>query len=202
MKKWLYFAIYLTLVACVADSPFSDAWTTARTFAGTRKITNSQGHGTGFFVKADSKRFYLVTAAHVTNPGTVSINGRPATVIATHATQDLSLISVKRDKHLWQQYEFAIPHLQEQVTLLGYAGRFGTPLINTGHVSSISFEGGHVTFDGGCHPGQSGGPLVNNNGRVVAMIVMMPSMYGMFPNPTVAICVPSKVIKKFIKENL
>lgn len=131
--------------------------------------------GTGFFIAEK----HIVTNHHVvedakvvsveTSGGTVAGN-----VIATDADLDLALIEVqaKASKPLSLCLESIAPG--RTVFAYGYGqlgGENSQLLVSRGTISAVQDNGRRLIFDGKVNPGNSGGPLVDADGRWVGVVV-------------------------------
>ena len=140
--------------------------------------TPSGSSGTGFIV--DSAKGYILTNQHVVKDyqivnvvlydGTM-VSGR---VMASDATRDIALLRMSSSVS-FPALSFATSvRIGEPVVVLGYPlGHFlGSELtVTRGIVSSFrNFEGvDHLQTDAATNPGNSGGPWLNLEGKVVGM---------------------------------
>jgi len=141
-------------------------------------VDTTEGRGTGFFVSNDT----VVTNAHVVEGATyVTLRGgagdqMPAMVTSRNTDLDLAVLHVSKAK------------AGQPVLPLGSSGEvrvgqeivaIGSPMglqntVTRGIVSSLR-RMGQVTLiqtDAAINPGNSGGPLLDHNGRVVAVATM------------------------------
>jgi S1-C subfamily serine protease len=141
-------------------------------------VDTTEGRGTGFFVSSDT----VVTNAHVVDGATyVTLRGgtgdqTPAMVTSRNTDLDLAVLHVSKAK------------AGQPVLQLGSSGdvrvgqeivAIGSPMglqntVTRGIVSSLR-RVGQVTLiqtDAAINPGNSGGPLLDHNGRVVAVATM------------------------------
>ena len=141
-----------------------------------------QGSGTAFIVHPDG---LLLTAHHVIDEATsitVSCNGRPAVaeiVRSSSATIDLAVLEadgVGAESYLRLSPQ-SVPSLGDDVFTIGYPtpDLLGTdPKYTNGTVSALSGLHGDASFlqiSVPIQPGNSGGPLVNEDGDVVGVVV-------------------------------
>jgi S1-C subfamily serine protease/Holliday junction resolvasome RuvABC ATP-dependent DNA helicase subunit len=153
----------------------------AATTANNPQIPKGKGpsNGTGFFVTADG---YVVTNAHVVegceDPQVVSGSGQPvaAQVIARDAANDLALLKVPARSE-------QVAHLRAGVRIGEEIAAFGYPLLGTlstggnfttGNVSALAGfknDSRHVQITAPIQPGNSGGPVVDQCGNVVGVVV-------------------------------
>ena len=141
-------------------------------------VDTTEGRGTGFFVSNDT----VITNAHVVDGATyVTLRGgagdqTPAMVTSRNTDLDLAVLHVSKAK------------AGQPVLALGSSGdvrvgqeivAIGSPMglqntVTRGIVSSLR-RVGQVTLiqtDAAINPGNSGGPLLDHNGRVVAVATM------------------------------
>jgi S1-C subfamily serine protease/ATP-dependent 26S proteasome regulatory subunit len=137
------------------------------------------GSGTGFFVTADG---YVVTNAHVVegcdDPKVVCGLAGPiaAQVLARDAANDLALLKV----------DFASDHvatLRARVRVGEEVAAFGYPLqgllaaggnFTVGNVSALAGlknDSGRIQISAPVQPGNSGGPVVDQSGNVIGVVV-------------------------------
>lgn len=137
------------------------------------------GTGTGFVVSTDG---YLVTCAHVVEDATeitVSLgkNKWPAKVVAVDLLQDLAVVRVEaNDLPVLSLTEAEDVELAEPVYVIGYplSDMLGKGIkVTTGTIAGVAEEadGGSRQFqvDAAMNPGNSGGPIVDPQGRVVGV---------------------------------
>jgi S1-C subfamily serine protease len=138
------------------------------------------GFGTGWAAWRADGVTYLITAAHVaqyaithgTRDVTVNQHGRswPGVVVSTDSANDLAVIRVSHlsAPPLWQRPNArASPVVGDQILLVGSPfGLQGT--VTTGVVSRIG--GDQIITDAAANPGNSGGPAVDADGRVVGVL--------------------------------
>ncbi|MBG0777619.1 MAG: trypsin-like peptidase domain-containing protein [Desulfovibrionaceae bacterium] len=160
------------------DMPFKS--TPERVVDGVATIILPSGHGSGFLISKDG---YMLTNYHVAG-GLDEVKVRfksgielPAKVIRAHKLRDVALIKVD----LGNAPALALRAAPVKVTERVYA--IGTPrleslsnTVSTGVVSALRVdddEGGLplIQSDVDTHGGNSGGPLVDENGNVVAICV-------------------------------
>jgi len=166
---------------------------TVRVFAvhgvGTARIPTSSGgqrllalpessHGSGLLVSADG---LIVTARHVVDDGTLLAVWVPgidrafeAQVVHEDATWDLAVIAIQGT---FPDFVPLAPlgralRIREQVSAIGYpldASRID-PQSAQGIVAGV-LPSGELQLDIGVNPGNSGGPLIDAQERVVGMVV-------------------------------
>lgn len=133
-----------------------------------------RGTGTAFFVNNTD----LVTAAHVVADcsGLARIDGAPLDLVAVHPDLDLALLSSRERSRSWIALGSA-PALGQRVFALGYPffGRYGTGLnMTAGNVSvmvGLADDPDGLTITAPVQPGNSGGPLLGRDGRLIGVVV-------------------------------
>lgn len=150
--------------------------------AGVVRIKTKTGHGSGFFISPD----YVLTNKHVvkdyqdveiTNDfSDIALQSR---VVAKSREFDLALIRVenadKLSRIVLELGDSRSTKTGESITLFGYPlianltitttfGRISARRPNTNHGECFQLSGAEA------NPGNSGGPLVNNNGQVIGIL--------------------------------
>jgi S1-C subfamily serine protease len=134
--------------------------------------------GSGFLAWTAGGSSYLVTAEHVVDdaPQTITVTRKggswSADVVAHDRRHDLALIRVEgrpqQAAPLWQRPRARQPKTGDQLLLIGSPfGLGGT--VTTGIVSRVTKEA--IQTDAAANPGNSGGPAVARDGRVVGVLV-------------------------------
>jgi S1-C subfamily serine protease len=135
--------------------------------------------GSGFVAWSDGSSTYLLTADHVvqgTIVGGVTVTRKgkswPAEISAEDAGNDLALVRIDGKPAgaapLWQHPSKRKPAVGDQLLLVGSPfGLAGT--VTTGVVSRVMKK--YVQTDAAANPGNSGGPAVDQHGRVVGVLV-------------------------------
>jgi WD40 repeat protein/S1-C subfamily serine protease len=161
------------------------------------KVVTRQGSasGTGFLVKADGQTGYIVTNRHVVfprsaTPGRIEVvfwSGIPkkeqtarAELVASDPDRDLAVLKVTGFDGLPKPLDLAQkPELVETtaVAILGFplGEKLGKNItISKGAISSLRLneqgEPAVVQIDANINPGQSGGPVVDSQGRLVGVL--------------------------------
>jgi S1-C subfamily serine protease len=141
-------------------------------------VETDAGLGTGFVGWTDADGVYVVTANHVVANASSSVTLTRAgqswrgDVQAQDAKDDLAVIRLDGRPAgaapLWQRATHAPPAIGDQVLLVGSPfGLSGT--VTTGVVSRVTPK--LVQTDAAANPGNSGGPAVDKQGRVVGVLV-------------------------------
>ncbi|GGC87105.1 hypothetical protein GCM10011512_12530 [Tersicoccus solisilvae] len=161
-----------------ADPTWADVYSKVKSGVALIEVTTCDGggHGTGFVVGPN----LVMTAAHVVDGQTaisVSLPGgvSSAQVIGFDPGDDLALL---RLDDAVQGYRFAVqqalPSVASDVATIGFP--LGAEMTFTeGRVSTVNAEidgvSGLIKTDTAINHGNSGGPLLDNKGRVVGVVV-------------------------------
>ena len=120
----------------------------------------------------------VLTNAHVVDGCTdLRIDGRPATLRNVSDTYDLALLSIDAAKALpYAAFAPEAAGLNSDVTVLGYplSGLLGGLNVTRGAVSAVTgLSGDSITMQitAPVQPGNSGGPVVDDKGQVVGVVV-------------------------------
>jgi S1-C subfamily serine protease len=142
-------------------------------------VETDDGLGTGFVAWQDGDSTYLLTAAHVVEgqaSGTVTITRKKGSwsgeVQGIDEKNDLAVIRVNGRpagaKPLWQDPHRSVPHQGDELVLIGSPfGYSGT--VTTGVVSRVTPR--EIQTDAAANPGNSGGPALTKDGRIVGVLV-------------------------------
>ncbi|WP_051539367.1 S1C family serine protease [Sulfitobacter sp. 20_GPM-1509m] len=136
---------------------------------------SASSSGTGIVVRSDG---LVLTNAHVVDGCTdLRIDGRPATLRNVSDTYDLALLSIDAAKALpYAAFAPEAAGLNSDVTVLGYplSGLLGGLNVTRGAVSAVTgLSGDSITMQitAPVQPGNSGGPVVDDKGQVVGVVV-------------------------------
>jgi S1-C subfamily serine protease len=134
-------------------------------------------YGSAFFISPDG---YLLTNDHVVAKCdqmlVVTEDGEyPARVVAANEPLDLALLKVNKKGMPYAAFAATLPEAGDTVYAVGYpiADELGGIKITDGIVSGLSGEAGDETrlqLSIPVHPGNSGGPLLDETGLVVGVI--------------------------------
>lgn len=168
-------------------------------------VTVSLDEGTGWVAWVKGGSSYVITANHVVvlsvdrgeygarvHTGTKIWLGR---IVKTDPDNDLALIRVPRRiaPPLWQRPVYVPPLVGDELLLagspLGYEGS-----ITTGVVGRVAPD--EIQTDAAAYPGISGGPAVDENGRVVGVLVSGEGENLNFATPINRACVRLRVCKR------
>ncbi|HAZ08538.1 MAG TPA: hypothetical protein DCZ01_08480 [Elusimicrobia bacterium] len=199
------------------DANFSDL--VAQVKPSVVRVLVGGGIGTGFIV---DPRGYVVTAAHVAEMGAefqIALSDKrtamPGVVIAVQPSRDLALLRIKSERVDWPALEISERDLQEGETVATMGYPLGLPFsVSRGIVSGAARyfppkegqkdrRGVAVTYlqtDATMNPGNSGGPLVDMNGRVVGVNDFIMSRVNEFNG--LGFAITSGDVKAFLDEFL
>ena len=141
-------------------------------------VETDAGLGTGFVGWRDADGTYVITADHVVKEATTGVtlsrSGQSwqGEVSAEDSKNDLAVIRLDAQpaeaEPLWQNPRRGVPSVGDQLLLVGSPfGLSGT--VTTGVVSRVTPK--LVQTDAAANPGNSGGPAVDKQGRVVGVLV-------------------------------
>lgn len=158
--------------------------------------------GTGWVVRDEGDTVLVVTAAHVVQNEThLLVDGILASVVAIDLDTDLAILRVEKYKRKWKIWQMADARAEEEARAVGYTWPNGlsdpeTFLSYHGHVTTLDFAG-FVAFNGGCFPGLSGGPLINQNGRVIGVCSQFGAAWGL-PFETAVLFSPISNVRQLL----
>ena len=166
-------------------------------------IESEDGHGSGFLVSAEG---HLITNYHVVagketvdivlNDGT-EIEGA---VVRFNDYADLALVKIDRQDSLY----FNLPG-SKQYEVGGDVYAIGTPntvelgqTLSKGIVSGLRKNGGNdwIQTDVSVNPGNSGGPLISQNGELLGVVNSKIVGFGV---EGIAFCIPAEKISEFLR---
>jgi len=142
-------------------------------------VRTPYGLGSGFVGWSDGDQSYVITAYHVVRDlsgsgVTLSRQGGSwgGEVTAVDPRHDLALIRVDGKPAaaapLWQRADTSPPQTGDELLLVGSPyGLQGT--VTTGIVSRVTRK--YIQTDAAANPGNSGGPAIDKQGRVVGVVV-------------------------------
>lgn len=151
----------------------------ARVLRSVFTVRTPYGLGTGFVAWRSGSDSYVLTAYHVVKNLTgsnVTLSRKGGSwggeLTAIDPKHDLALIRVDGKPAgaapLWQKADTAPPRTGDQLLLVGSPyGLEGT--VTTGIVSRVTKK--EIQTDAAANPGNSGGPLIDKQGRMVGVIV-------------------------------
>jgi S1-C subfamily serine protease len=141
-------------------------------------VETDEGLGTGFVGWRGADATYVITADHVVKDASMGVTLSRAgqswqgEVRAEDAKNDLAVIRLDAQPvgavPLWQKPRRGVPAVGDELLLAGSPfGLSGT--VTTGVVSRVTPK--LVQTDAAANPGNSGGPAVDKQGRVVGVLV-------------------------------
>jgi serine protease Do len=145
--------------------------------AGVVTVFAGNGHGSGFFIDENG---YLLTDAHVVGEAKMVtvrlVTGREIVgeVIRSDKKRDVAIVKVEEEKMI------PLPVSSVSVNIGGKVYAIGTPLdvnlsttLSSGIISGFRIEDGqrYIQSDTNILPGNSGGPLLDENGNVLGIAV-------------------------------
>jgi len=138
---------------------------------------NAQGEPQGFcsgFVINTAKK-YILTAAHC-DADKVLVNGTPSYRMFKDARKDLLVLRAANVEDM-PAFKLASidPKVGEEVAAIGFGFALEKAMFRISHISiaNLDIEGLSGPFfvtDAGFMPGQSGGPVINDKGELVAIV--------------------------------
>jgi S1-C subfamily serine protease len=185
-------------------TPLSDGTSALQAAVVTIQIEGS--HGSGFFISKDG---YLLTNQHVVTESkfvTVKLTtGRqlPGEVLRTNKTRDIALVKVNETGMPALPLRLDAPEVASEVYAVGTPKdeKYSTT-ITKGIVSAYRTENdlSLLQSDAAIHPGNSGGPMVDRFGNVVAVSVSGLSISGM--GTSISFFIPIADALKFLAVEL
>lgn len=139
------------------------------------RITQGNKVGTGFVVSKDG---FVLTATHVVSgpePVLVTSSARtdvPATLVRGHKGQDVALLRIPAGDEPCVPLGDGVPEVGTELFTLGAPRTSGSsPAVSRGIVSTTHTANGlaYLQTDAAVNPGDSGGPMLAADGRVVAV---------------------------------
>ena len=139
-------------------------------------IQTNAAQGTGFIITEDG---YVVTNAHVlggaryANAVTAKQEAKPMTLIGYSSTADLALLKIAGE---YNKLEFADSdevRVGEKVIAIGnpYGLSFSVSegIVSATGRETAGYEGEYIQTDAALNAGNSGGPLINTEGKVIGI---------------------------------
>ena len=159
-------------------------------------VETDVGLGSGFVAWTDDGASYLVTANHVVDSvlsGSVTITRKGGSwrgeIVKVDPKNDLALIRINgrpaNAAPLWQTARPTSPDPGDQLLLVGSPfGLYGT--VTTGVVSRVTKR--VIQTDAAANPGNSGGPALDRQGRIVGVLVSGGAQNVNFAVPIGRVC--------------
>lgn len=167
------------------------------------------GTGTGFHI---SGRGEILTNAHVVSGcALIYANGKPVSLAFSNEQFDLAVLTGASPSKYSLPFADAPARLNTDITIAGfpYHGLLGGLSVNRGTISGLRGIGGdnlNIQISAPVQPGNSGGPVVDEFGRVVGVVVAkldglaMADLTGDLPE-NVNFAVRGEVAKLFLSSN-
>jgi len=142
------------------------------------RIKTDIGSGTGFIIDSDGT---IVTNNHVVRDVTdvtVYLNDKtsyPATIVKRDMIHDIAVIKINAENvHFLEFGDLSQVGLGQQVFVLGYPLDAKNISVTSGLISSIDYDSGRnitwIQTDSAVNPGNSGGPLLDLQGKVIGVV--------------------------------
>lgn len=141
-------------------------------------VENSEGSCSGFVI--DAERKFVMTAAHCySEDGKIWIDRTVAEVVSKDSKKDLAVFYVKNldPSHPALTLADKDPSIGDEVASVGFGYGLERPQFRVATVSDDAMMvkevgGPFIAVNISFTPGQSGGPVVNEAGKVVAIVQM------------------------------
>jgi serine protease Do len=181
----------------VREADAGTAGLAARTLRSVFTVETDSGLGAGFAAWEEDGVIHVVTANHVVADARspfVTVSRRGASwsgeIVGTDPRNDLAVVRVSGRpagaKPLWQPARRRVPKPGDELLLIGSPyGLDGT--VTTGVVSRVSKRA--IQTDAAANPGNSGGPAIDREGRVVGVLVSGAGQNLNFAVPIARACV-------------
>lgn len=179
------------------------------------RVGKERAFGTAFCIDA---RGLFITNAHVVEdghrfnlilcPGESDERKTTAKVLKVNAGMDLALLQIERPGTLKALELGDVSTLFDTMDLTAFGYPFGQALamsdkdypsisVSTGHLTSLRKKAGEIELiqlDAVLNPGNSGGPVLDSNGRVIGIV-----QSGM-PGAGINFAIPVSRLQKFLKD--
>lgn len=144
-------------------------------------IENTQGSCTGAVI--NNEKDLVLTAAHCDGPE-LFVDQSPAKVLSKDVKNDLMVLEVKDIDRPALKLALKNPVVGQEVATYGYGYGLERPLFRTHTVSDNETQipelpYRYIAVDSAFIPGQSGGPVVDKNGAIVAIVQRGNSIIGL-----------------------
>jgi tRNA A-37 threonylcarbamoyl transferase component Bud32 len=184
--------ITVTMRGGAADEPLSRVQLARLGKAATAfvevKAARGQGSGSAFCIRPDG---WFLTNAHVAqgeitlvlNPTLKSQKSYPARVVRSDAELDLALLHVEGATGLPTLALGSDEGLEELMEVVGFGFPFGKGIdgrefpavsVNVGSITALRHKDGRlhrIQLDAALNPGNSGGPVLDQHGKVIGVVV-------------------------------
>jgi serine protease Do len=168
------------LISCAVVAGLrADAWDLVVKHAQSAVVyiqVGDKGSCSGVVIHQKAK--YVLTAAHCTAGDVLWVDRVKGDVVALDAKKDLAVLRVAELDPSREAVALAAhdPAIRADVMSVGYGYGLERPFFKTAHVSDTSVRlpdgdgGPFIGVDASFTPGQSGGPVFNEAGEVVAIV--------------------------------
>ncbi len=166
------------------------------------EIATPYSTGTGFYLKGPN---LIVTNEHVVRDNRevvihgVKVEKQPARVLFTDIKYDLAFLEAPAGVDLPEVVLSGTTNLEEGDTVIAVGHPFGLKFSATqGIISNIGHEMNDVAYlqhDAALNPGNSGGPLIGNNGAVIGVNTFIIPESG-----TIGFALPAAILSRTIQE--
>ncbi|MFN3605300.1 MAG: trypsin-like peptidase domain-containing protein [Leptonema sp. (in: bacteria)] len=167
------------------------------------KIITKDGSGSGFYYneyKIIITNYHVVKGHRIVGIEDINNNSFSADVLVINPALDIALLKPKKDILLNYKIDF-IESIQtkagEKVKVLGYP--YGMPFtITEGIISStnqIVSERSFIQTDAAVNPGNSGGPIIDEKGRVIGITTLK-----LTEAENIAFAIPTEYIKQDLED--
>ena len=147
----------------------------------------------------------------ILNPGLKTEKSYPARVVRTDKELDLALLRVESTNDFPALSLGSDAELEEQVEVMAFGFPFGTALapgrreypsvsVNAGSITSLRHKDGRlheIQVDIALNPGNSGGPVLDKNGKVIGVVKTGVATPGGL-NSGVNFAIPVSVVNRFV----
>ncbi len=198
MKKFLA-TVAILIALFPTPTSYAASWTLAeRVMESAVFIENKSGSCTGFVI--DNERDYVLTAAHCDGEELFA-DQTPTKVVSKDIKTDLMVLYVKDVDRPALKLAAKDPSIGDETASVGYGYGLERPMFRVAHIADNEaqmpdFSGHYIMIDASFVPGQSGGPVVNSQGELVAIVQLGTDRMGLGRG---AEFIKSKVGKYFAK---
>ncbi len=177
--KFLTLLFALSMTSCAIFHP-SLATIINNIDGSTVKLTNVDNTFTCTAFSINEQRGYYMTAAHCLSEGPVTIDGHNAQIIIQDDSLDIAVLRA-------ESFRQALPHrylsidLGMPVASYGYGYGLKQPIVKTSRVSQPQLyveDQLWTVLDSPFVEGMSGGPIVDESGRVMGVVQVSDSVTG------------------------
>lgn len=135
---------------------------------------NPTGYCSGFIINVEKK--YVLTAAHC-DAEKILVNGTPTYRMFKDARKDLMVLRASAVDGTGPAIALAAnnPKVGDEVAAIGFGFALEKVMVRISHISITNLDieglsGPFIMVDAGFMPGQSGGPVLDSEGKLVAIV--------------------------------